>query len=212
MKFTIRQLAVFVLFVVLVLALVLSRWRNAHLAEENRRLRNAQWYSLDDEDQDKYLHAIMGYHNWQDTPTWYGSHLLQVENHERYAIEATFYDGATKQRKTETVDLGDPLIAITHVPRTSESTFCIQSTHLVNADTRLDFEVNTHKRRFFNPHGGGGQITDRCFLLYFFIPPDSVDSPSSRATDLDLMTPEHIIELCDKYRHQSVFFRIVPRE
>lgn len=181
------------------------------LENDNLALRDALGYLEDSDDGDHYRLTQLGANLDNETSTILtGSHLLRVEHHEKYALELTFYDSETQERKTETVDLNDPVVAITYLPFKWGKSFFVQSTYLTNRKTNLVFEVATHDELSFNPSESGYSITDECILHYFFYDSKRVnDGPTISETRH--LTPEEMFQLCDKYHMQSVFFRIVPR-
>lgn len=187
-----------------------SRLHNSE--NENLSLRDALGYLEGSDEGDRYRLTQLGFNLDHESSTILtGSHLLRVENHEQYKLELTFYDGETQERKTEAVDLDDPVVAITYLPFKSGHEFFVQSTYLGNRKTSQVFGVRTYDKLFFSPMESSDAISDESVLQYFFYNSNGVDG-GPNAGEFFKLTPKRMMQLCDKYHMQSVFFCVVPRD
>ena len=212
MKFSLRQLAVIFIVLSLAFALGVAFTRIRRLEKEQLSLHDQIGYKRKAHgNEDHFQLATLG-DNVGTARTLTGTHLIRVDSHEQYSLEFTFYDGATKDTHSQLVALNEPLIAVTYLPYPSGKTFYVQTTYMVNQQTRFEFRVGAHNTvAGFGPWGASGRITDQCILYYWFCPSET-EPAGPNAFEEQRLTPDRMFALCDKYGIQTVFVRIVGRD
>jgi hypothetical protein len=213
MKFSLRQLAIMVLLVALVLGLVVSSQHIRSLEARNEELRAAAGFNLPLGAENVYTLRQVGFESEPGSPI-YGSWLLRVDHYKDYNLEISHF-APNKPVRTDKCELYEPLMAVSFVPSTLKKYFLVQPTRVIGkSDFRFEVDVPDQVWPNSVTTPDWPEISDRPILYFMFSEPNSEGGPEANEPNESLMArnPQAMTDLCNRHNVHMVVLRLVKRD